>query len=319
MMKMKLIVWVLILLSLVFTTSCNQPEEIKNMVLHAIEKQTEIKSYHFEGSAQIDIDHSLFTNKQTLAKELMQLINKSTLTWSGFAQTQPNLIEMDLKITPMGSTTAMEIPVMMTSEHIYIQLPGINSIGEYTQINIPAEKDNQANSTDLESSVSNSASHIIFALTSILYREAPADWFKLSDMLATTDTEVVAQHITIEHQDPTNRTFTDGFQTPLIPYRDLLAFTGLISDGSSNGTVNLRQLSWSTPSKMVIDIDPQGFISQQTIDVSLALPNEQAENKIIRLKYQQTYDQINQPPSFTKKIPKQILIWDDLLANINKP
>ena len=93
------------------------------------------------------ISDGLMKSANPLTNGLLSLIRESTITWKGISNVDPLQFQTDLRITPKGSTSPIDIPILIKDSKLYFNMPALNKTAdEYYAIDLQKMSQNQCQS-----------------------------------------------------------------------------------------------------------------------------------------------------------------------------
>jgi hypothetical protein len=279
-------------ISLVSLTACTDNTKVKEALEQSLNKQKEMKSYTFDGSTTLALSDGLMKSSNPLTNGLLSLVRESTIDWKGISNVEPLQFQTDLKITPKGSTSPFEIPILIKDSKLYFNMPALNKTAdEYYAIDL--QKMSQNSTSPLNLDTLKNTSQLSTTLGNLIFSGIDPKWYKEAKELNTL------------------------MQTKLPEFIGQLQNNGFLTADKAEqfkkNQANLLQLK--APGKMVVAIDDTGFIRDQTIDVgfTITLDGKAQDNHIL---IHQTYDAINQASPLTKEVPKNVKSFDEILKLI---
>lgn len=151
-------------ISLLSLTACTDNTKVKEALEQSLSKQKEMKSYTFEGSTTLAISDGLMKTSNPLTNGLLSLVKDSTIDWKGISNVEPLQFQTDLKLTPKGSTSSFEIPILIKDSKMYFNMPALNKtadeyyaidLQQMSQASSPLTLDTLKNTSQLSTSLGN--------------------------------------------------------------------------------------------------------------------------------------------------------------------
>ncbi len=313
-MKKTIIFSVTILWLVGILSGCSQQNQLKKIVVQAIDQQANLTSYHFSGNAKLEVTDELLQSSNQIAIQFLKLLNHSTMEWSGIAQVNPSRLEMDLTITPADSGQKVALPIILSEEQLWVKLPMINSLpDEYTLFHIPARNMNPSGAN--ASKISQNDLQIIFSLFAELFSQAPSDWYNQPASPSKDFQLSPSKQIVIEWNPKKQKSFTEIFVRQWSKYAETLAENGLIDSSFRKSFATLNGFAWQAPSQFSIEVNKDGWIEKQSMEANLTR-NSNTTPQEMRISFSQSYQLWNQPVQFTKPRPIQYLDWSKLVDSI---
>jgi hypothetical protein len=297
-------------------TACTDNTKIKALVEQSLNKQKEVKSYKFDGSLSLKLSDTMMASSNPLTNGILALAKESKLEWNGASTTDPVQFESDFKLTPKGSTTSMAIPILIKDSKLYFNMPAINKPDEYYAVDL--QQSSKDSKTPLNLDTLKNTSQVTAALSSLFINEVDAKWFNESKEPVKLKDGTLAKSVTIEITKNNEKDFTTLVQSKLPEFLQTLQTNGLISatqaDNFKNGPAKSLQIQ--APGKLNIAIDDQGFIRDQTFELTFSITAANGSASSNQFTIHQSIDNINQAPAFTKEVPKNVKNFDELLKSV---
>lgn len=101
-------------------------EQFKEISLAALEYYTQLSSYGFEGSGVVHIPVYESDNSDD-QMNILDLLQKASWSWKGIADFEAQRMDIKVGVAPEQSDLSMQIPVILTSDILYIKLPAWNT------------------------------------------------------------------------------------------------------------------------------------------------------------------------------------------------
>lgn len=302
--------------SLISLTACTDNTKVKEALEQSLNKQKEMKSYTFDGSTTLAISDGLMKSSNPLTNGLLSLVRESTIDWKGISNVEPLQFQTDLKITPKGSSSPFEIPILIKDSKLYFNMPALNKTpDEYYAIDL--QKMSQNSKSPLTVDTLKNTPQLSTTLGNLFFTAADAKWYKEAKAPVKLKDGSSAKSISIEITSKNVKDINSLMQKQLPDFLGYLQNNGFLAadkvEQLKKDLPNALQLK--APGKMVVAIDETGFIRDQTIDVgfSVTVDGKAQDNHIL---FHQTYDAINQASPLTKEVPKNVKSFDDILKLI---
>jgi hypothetical protein len=257
----------------------------RDAMKQALAKHSEITSYRFAGSADLQLDRSPLPSDQPLTAGLMSLFKESRIEWAGIAATQPVRLESDLKLTPKGSSSSIELPMIIKDNKMYAHIPLLNAKDEYTVWESPAQAENLGNAQAAAQEVTSLL--LTDVDTSAFRKEDPNQWI-------LSITEKNAQSI------------ADQWTKRLPELAAIAAKYGFTNPQQTEAWKSASQeakLKLTAPGEIRITTDEKGFISELKINLNITLGQDTSKAMSLKLDLSNRYSEINQNPAFVKDAP----------------
>jgi len=303
--------------SITALTACTDNTKVKEAAVQSLDKQKEMKSYTFEGSTALSMNDALIKTSNPLTNGLLSLVKDSTIEWKGISNIDPLQYQTDLKITPKGSTSPFEIPILIKDNKMYFNMPAINkSADEYYMVDLQQMSQNSKSPLTLDSL--KNTSQLTTSLASLLIGGTDAKWFSQAKEPAKLKDGSTAKSISIEITDKNEKELNTMLQAKMPEFIGLLQNNGLLSAEKADelkkapaGNFQLR-----SPGKLNIAIDDQGFVRDETLDLNFAVTAADGKAADNHMNLHQTFDAINQATPLTKEVPKNVRSFDEILKLI---
>jgi hypothetical protein len=315
MYKTKLILSVLMLG--VLLTGCKEDTHYKEAAQASITKQAEMKNYVFAGNADIDLGNIIPQTKDgnAITSNLLSILQNSSIEFKGVANTQPVQLEVDLKATPVLLGTALDLPIILKDNKLYMNIPLLSQKDEYFSIDLTK----LGTATDSKSALSpdslKNVSQISSTISKLIMDDMQEEWFKKSKTEITLPDGSKASSLTIEVNDKNKAAISTTFQSKLPKIISTLQTSGILSKEQADklNQTNFQSVQVEIPSSIALTTDGEGFIREQQINLTFSIKDEAGASATHHFNLKQTYDQINKNPAFTKPIPSKIKPFEDIL------
>lgn len=300
-------------ISLVSLTACTDNTKVKEAFQQSLNKQSEMKSYTFDGSTTLAISDGLMKSANPLTNGLLSMIRESTITWKGISNVDPLQFQTDLRITPKGSTSPIDIPILIKDSKMYFNMPALNKTAdEYYAIDL--QKMSGTNASPLTADTLKNTPQVSTALSKLIFEGIDAKWYKeAKDPVKLTD-GTTAKSIQVDLTTKNVKEINTQFQAKLPEFIGSLQTNGLLAADKAEALKKngLASLALKAPSSMKIAIDDKGFIRDQSLDITftVTMDGKSFDNHIV---LHQTFDAINQGAPLTKDVPTKVKSFDDIL------
>lgn len=306
-------------ISLLSLTACTDNTKVKETLEQSLSKQKEMKSYTFEGSTTLAIGDGLLKTSNALTNGLLSLVKDSTMDWKGISNVEPLQFQTDLKITPKGSTSSFEIPILIKDSKMYFNMPALNkTTDEYYAIDL--QQMSQASKSPLTLDTLKNTSQLSTSLGNLVFSGIDPKWYKEAKEPVKLKDGSSAKSISVELTSKNEKDINTVFQAKLPEFIGTLQNNGFLTADKADQLKKSQPaaIQLKSPSKMVVAIDDTGFIRDQSIDVvfQMTIDGKPQDNHIV---LHQTYDAINQATALTKEVPKNVKSFDEILKLIASP
>ncbi|UKS30295.1 hypothetical protein LOZ80_15690 [Paenibacillus sp. HWE-109] len=303
-------------ISLVSLTACTDNNKVKEALDQAISKQKEMTSYTFDGGTTLSISDGLLKSSNPLTNGLLSLIKESTIDWKGISNVEPLQFQTDLKITPKGSTSPFEIPILIKDSKLYFNMPALNKTpDEFYAIDM--QQLSQTGKSPLSLDSLKNTSQLSTSLSNLVFSGMDAKWFKEAKEPTKLKDGSSAKSISVELTSKNEKEVNTALQAKLPEFIGTLQTNGFLTTEQADQfkKTQLNGLQLKAPGKLVVAIDDKGFIRDQTIDINFTVTADgKAQDNHILL--HQSYEAINQASPLTKEVPKNVKSFNDILKLI---
>ncbi|MBD0379156.1 hypothetical protein [Paenibacillus sedimenti] len=304
-------------ISVTSLTACTDNTKIKETALLALDKQKEMKSYTFEGSTTLSISDALMKSANPLTNGLLSLVRESTIEWKGISNVDPLQYQADLKITPKGSSSPIEIPVLIKDSKMYFNMPALNkTTEEYYAIDLQQMSQNSKSPLTLDSL--KNTSHLTTSVAGLIFSGTDAKWYKQEKNPVKLADGTTASSINLEVTSKNEKELNAILQTKMPELISLLQNNGLLTADKAEQLKKspASAVQIHAPSKLILAIDGQGFIRDESLDINFSITTAEGKTAANHISLHQTYDAINQATALTKEVPKNIKNFDEILKLI---
>lgn len=300
-------------ISLVSLTACTDNTKVKEAFQQSLNKQSEMKSYTFDGSTTLAISDGLMKSANPLTNGLLSLIRESSITWKGVSNVEPLQFQSDFRITPKGSTSPIDLPILIKDSKLYFNLPALNKTAdEYYAIDL--QKMSGTNTSPLNADTLKNSPQVSTALSKLIFEGIDAKWYKETKDPVKLADGTTAKSIQVDLTTKNVKEINTQFQAKLPEFIGTLQTNGYITADKAEALKKngLASLVLKAPGSMKIAIDDKGFIRDQSLDITftVTMDGKALDNHIV---LKQTYDAINQGAPLTKEVPAKVKSFDDIL------
>jgi len=290
---------------------CTDYEAIQKNVAQGIAKQNEVKSYSFEGTANIKLDGSSVASGNALTAGLIGMLSQSEISWKGAAQAEPAQLETTIKLTPTGGSTSIEIPVLIKDSKLYFHIPAISKDKQFYSIDMKAGGAANGNVQQAASSLSDAFGVIVNA--------AKPKWFEESKEPAKLEGGASGKTYTLGITDKNVQELNDLLLAKMPEIAGKLEASGLINAETAAAwkkTDGGQKLALKAPGKLTFTIDDKGFIREQTSELTIAVTGTDGKTATHTVSLQQRYNNINETPAFGMQVPSDAKPFEDVMKLI---
>lgn len=293
-------------LTVLLVSGCTDRQQLKEEWQQAAAKQEQALSYQFSGELDLQLDASLFEGAPPLTAGLLSVFKESRIAYSGIASlNEPVQLEADVKLTPKGADSGLELPILLKDNKLYLHMPAVNKTDEFFMLPLGSNADRLKNTGRMSASVSGK-----------LLQAANPDWLESSgndEPLAGGET---AKHISMLVTDKNKQQAASYLAAVLPAIADEWLSSGLIGEAQAKAWKEAsRSLQVTAPSSLETWIDSQGFIRQQKAQLRFTLKEGGAVHAI---QWTHRIDAVNQPQTFEKETPKLLKNTDEILRLLPK-
>jgi hypothetical protein len=304
MLQKKLVLFAAVALTAVsLLAGCqNDGPEIREAMKLALSKHTEMTSYRFTGSADISMTRSGSAQEKPLTAALTALLKESRIEWSGIASTQPVRLESEIQLTPKGSSSTIQLPMMIKDNKLYAHIPLLNKEEEYTVWDTPAQVENLKNAQAAGQEI-----------LSLLVSDIDPSAFRKDDTGA----------LTLSITEKNAKSIAEIWSKRWSEMNGLLAKYGLYTDQQSDAAPKTDgsgapELVIHAPGEIKISTDAEGFVKDLFIQVSLTTGSHPNQSSL-QLSLSNSYGDVNQSPAFSKEIPVNLKPFEEFSRFFPKP
>ncbi|MEC0229751.1 hypothetical protein [Paenibacillus alba] len=303
-------------ISLISLTACTDNTKVKEALEQSLSKQKEMTSYTFEGGTTLSISDGLMKSSNPLTNGLLSLFKESTIDWKGISNLEPLQFQTDLKITPKGSTSPFEIPILIKDSKLYFNMPALNKTADEFYA-IDMQQMSQTGKSPLSLDTLKNTSQLSTTLGNLIFSGIDAKWYKEAKEPVKLKDGSSAKSISVELTSKNEKEVNTALQAKLPEFIGTLQNNGLLTAAQADEfkKTQLNGIQLKAPSKLVVAIDDKGFIRDQTVDITFSLTTDgKAQDNHIVL--HQTYDAINQASPLTREVPKNVKNFNEILKLI---
>lgn len=289
------------MLSIEMLSGCSSKgEQWKQEALTALEHFTEVSTYHTQGSGVIDFsDQENGSNHDTVNT----LFRQAHLTWQGITDVNAQHTEMNVGLSLTKSGLSLQIPIILTSNTLYFNLPSwVAEEAPGLAISLPETSQN----TMYERWLTTLISQIITPIEAKFFNVSTEDEFR---------------QITIEITNNNILSLLNNIQPHLDQWFDSFQEAGLITAEQADLWRSQLQTDDMLENMKTIHLPEDGYMT------FIVDENLQLHGYAFKLAYQfgedaDTYHHLawtnrftahNEEVSFTQSIPENPISLDDIL------
>ncbi|WP_442603743.1 hypothetical protein [Paenibacillus sp. KN14-4R] len=297
--------------------ACTDNKAIQTTVLQGIAKQSEIKSYTFEGTADVKIGDGLIPASNPLTQTFINVFKESTLKWNGVTNADTAQFESDINVTPKGGTEGFNIPILIKDNKLYFHMPAINKPEQYYSIDMATSGKNATGAVAPEA-LKNATTTFSSIYKSIASSVEPK-WFQEEKAAVNLKDGTSGKAYNIEINEKNEKAVNEMIQSKNSELYDSLKNSGIVSAEQIDKwkSQNQPKITIQAPSKLRLVIDDKGFIRDQTLDLNLAITAAEGNPNKISFNIHQLFNDVNTQPPFKKEIPKDVKNFDEIIKLLN--
>ncbi|WP_409341276.1 hypothetical protein [Paenibacillus sp. MBLB4367] len=307
----------LVALTGAFAAGCSDDngEALKKTVLDSLNKQADMKSHSFSGTADLNIGAlPQSADANPVASSLLSMFQNSKLEWNGAATTEPVRLEATVKSTQAGSANALELPLLLKDNKLYVNLPLINKKDEFFQIDLAQLSAMSGQNNALSAESFKQATQTASGIGSVLISDLKPKWFAEDKEPAAFQDGAKGTLIRIDITDKNKKEVTDAMRAKLPEMIDKLAAGGFVAKGQADKLKeDAKTISVETPGKLTFAIDEQGFAREQQIEIAYTQAGKDGLPVKRHLNLHLKAEGINKEPKFVKEVPTQVKPFEDVL------
>jgi hypothetical protein len=294
-------------------TGCSEEKSVsKERMEQAFVKQSEMKAYSFTGSADLNIKlPSQGQSKNPLTSVVTGLFTQGKLEWSGAASYEPVRLEADLKSTPKDSTSALELPVILKDNKLFLHIPILNKEGEFYSMDMAelSGLSGQGNPFNPDS-LKNITKTMADALRLVIADVDPK-WFKETESSSLKDGSKISVH-RLDITDKNRQEVETAVKGKIPELAELMKNAGIMNSEQAEAFKKSgSSFTLQAPGSISVKIDEAVMtILEQSLDLTYGSGDASNTSSI---KLQQAYSDINGTPVFKKEIPSNARPLGDIL------
>ncbi|WP_127582732.1 hypothetical protein [Paenibacillus koleovorans] len=304
----KLAVLAMASLAVVSAAGCSEGKQAKEHMLQALRKQAEIRSYSFEGRAELQLSETLRASEMTgdpLTGLLVQSLTASQLRWSGTAQVEPLRLESKLSVAPASGIGQLDVPILIKDTKMYMQIPLLNPKNEYVSMDLGGKSANLSQS-----------SRLLADQTAALLEAIDSKWFA-----STTSSGDRPAIYTIDIKADNAGPISAQLKLQLPEWIDRLASAGLVGQPQAKAlkaSIADQTLKIQPPRLIRLVAGADGYVSELQTDISYTLEANGTTTPLQRLALSNQWSRINETPAFNQDIPATAKPLEELLKPVSK-
>ncbi|MEX1030538.1 MAG: hypothetical protein WDZ91_10935 [Paenibacillaceae bacterium] len=314
----------LIMLVLLATAAvgCGDGEQLQLDVQNALAKHTEMNNYRFSGSANLALERPDGDwSSNPLTAGILTMITNGQLSWEGIASVEPVRMELLLKLTPHSSSQAIDIPMLIKDNKMYLHIPAINEPEQYYEINL--DQLSEMSSTDNPLSVKQlgNAGQLF---SSIFQKIVSSVNPKRFEEITGKDADLRSINITLNQKHVEEA--IDIWFTAVPEIMKQLNDAGYIQPKTEQAweqklsQANYRnwiersdEITLNQPLTLLMKLDDEGYVRESHMKADITATDKKTTTKTWSVDVVNRYDDINQNPAFTQPIPTNVKPFSDIL------
>lgn len=301
---------------------CSDDDTLKKEVRQSIQKQTEMKSYSFTGSANVRAD---VPKPQTvsLTSQLSEALANSQIKWQGVVDSQAARGEMKLNVKPEGNQQSYDLSMLFKDNKMYVSTPLVNAPDEYFEIDLA--KGAQIGPLSAETFQMNGMFARLFGTIADAVEPGSFRQSKASDASNPN-----VHTITAEVEDKNKEAFLTQLYPKLPELLDTMASYHVINSSQFQELKSrldkldneqkkklAEQTTLNGPLQLQLTVDGESRVVRQTMKLDLTFKPETNDTPLgLKLDTDIAYDNLDQAPSFKMEVPSKTVSIDRLLQYI---
>lgn len=314
----------LIILVLLATTviGCGNGEQLQLDVQKALAKHTEMNNYRFSGSTDLTLEQPEGGwSSNPLTASLMSMITNGQLTWEGVASVEPVRMELLLKLTPHTSSQAINIPMLLQDNKMYLHIPAINEPEQYYVIDLDQLSELSGANNPLSTKQLGDAGKVFSSIFGDIIQVVNPKRFEeitkkdadMRSILITLKQKHVEEAIDIWFASLPkimNQLNEAGYIKPTT----LTTWEQKLSQGNHRNWIeHSDEITLNQPITLLIKLDKEGFVRESHMKANITTLVKNTTAKTWKVDVVNRYDDINQNPPFTQSLPTNVKPFSDIL------
>jgi hypothetical protein len=313
----------LIMLILLATAvvGCGDGKQLQLDVQNALAKHTEMNNYRFSGSADLTLERPEGNwSSNPLTAGILTMITNGQLSWEGVASVEPVRMELLLKLTPHSSSQAIDIPMLIQDNKMYLHIPAINEPEQYYEINLdelsemsgtdnPLSVEQLGNAGQLFSSM---FQEIVSSVNPNRFEEVTDKDEDLRSINITLNQKHVEEAIDIWFT-AVPRIMQQLNEAGYIQPKTEQAWEHKLSQANHRDWIeHSDEITLNQPLTLLMKLDEEGYVRESHMKADITATIKKA-TKTWSVDVVNRYDDINQKPAFTQPIPTNVKPFSDIL------
>jgi hypothetical protein len=301
---------------------CGKGKQLQLDVEQALAKHTEMNNYRFHGSADINLEQPEGGwSANPLTAGLINMMTNSKMSWEGVASVAPIRTELLLSLTPRSSSQAINIPMLIQDNKMYLHIPAINEPEQYYEINLdelsemsgtnsPLSVDQLGNTGQLFSSISQ---EIVSSIDPKRFDDVSVKDSDLQSIIIQLNQKHVEDAIDIWFT-AAPKILSHLKEAGYIQTQMLESWQQhMTQDDHRSWLERSNEFTLNQPISLLTRIDKDGYVRESHMTVDITKSDSQANAKTMSIDIVNRYDDINQNPAFTQPVPTNIKPFSDIL------
>lgn len=321
MIRLSILLAVMILLTTTLA-ACGDGEQLQSDVQQALAKHTEMRTYRFSGSADLNIERPAAEwNSNPLTADLINILMNGQLTWEGIASVDPVRLELLLKLKPEGSAEPFEVPLLIHDNKMYIHIPSVNSADQYYEIDLQELSDTTGQENALSPQQLGSAGQLFSTMFHDIVSAVNPKRFNEEDISKDSGIRIIS--VTLNRKQV--RELIDIWFDALPEIIDQLNLAGYLKPQTAESWKQktdeqsrkywLEQsddIDFKHPLSLSMKIDEQGYLRETKMSMDITVTKDKLM-KHWKADVMNRYEDINQNPPFTRPVPDNVKPFSDIL------
>lgn len=284
--------------------------KLKDELLGALERQSEVTSYRFHGKAELSLPLAPSSDDETTASLQTSLL-QGAYTWSGTADLKQERIQLDLGIAPAESDVSFRFPLQLANHKLYFKAPMLNPEQSDFAFALPAQADQGIAGM----------SELYLGLLRTAVEPLDADFFEAPDEDSSSYKRV---EIPVKQDNVLQLLL--ALQPQLEPLMEKLQDAGLVdaeqaaswldTAASEETREKVKEIEIVEPGGFTFVLDKEGYIVSYEFKLHYRFGEDGVPWK---LHYTHQLEDLNGNPDMTIEIPENVTVINELLSQWLEP
>lgn len=280
---------------------------LKEELLAALDKQSELRSFRFQGTAALSIPGM---NRDEGGSRVPAALLGSTLSWKGTADLGQNRMELELSVRPEDSGVAFSFPLVLHENRLYFRLPVYGKESADWFLEFPGNE----RASLAESGLA------LADLMKLAVQPLGPEFFETPGRTGETEKRI---RIPVEQDRLPELLASVGPEVPAM--LDLLVSSGLVTEEQANRwsghlesgelAERLKGLRLDEPGGITFTLNGDGFITAYEFRLNARLEGNPDER--FEIQWTGRLDDLNQPQEFQREIPDEALSLNELFETFS--